>query len=472
MPSPRSAIVVAVALFALVLGTAILSTLATPDSGGVGRDSFGVEAFGQRGLHDTLHALGIPVSRRIAPPEEEMRDATVVLLGPSPSIVGFNSLYLSRLMPWVEAGGRIVVAPRPPRRDEPDPDPDERRSTPTRVRPVPWAEALGLEGLEIEDAAPRAPSPRTDADKPLAERGREIVEELLEGPTGPGVVLADAECTGRWSPFSGDLRRIALPAARRLHIAATADGEVATLRLVPPRDDTVDAPESAADKGELPRRPVAALAGETPLDEPLVVAAEYARGSGSIVVIADPALVSNRYLVQADNSVAAVRLLAPDGGPVVFEEFFHGLGPRGQVLWLLTRPGFAAVGAGILATVLLVVWRKGTRLGPPLADRPVERRGIGEYLDAMGHLLSLGGGDHRAIVADVRDGVVRQLNTEFGLPPEHRERGRLEAAMARRDPARARRVAETIEAVDRALDGASWTTQSTLQTLRRLAQCL
>lgn len=451
MPSPRSAIVAAVALLALVLGTAILSTLAPPDSGGVGRDSFGVEAFGQRGLHDTLAALGIRVTRRIAPPEAEIPGATFVLLGPSPSIVGFNSLYLSRLMPWIEAGGRIVIAPLPPRRD--DPDPDETRSERTRVRPVPWAEALGLEGLTIEDGVPRAPSRRADGDKPLADRGREIVAGLLEGPTGTGLVLADAECTGRWSRFSSDIRRVALPAGRRLHVAASADGEVATLRLVPPRD-------------------VAALPGDAPLDEPLVVAAEYARGAGSIVVIADPALVSNRYLAPADNAVAAVRLLAPDGRAVVFDEFFHGLGPRGQVLWLLTRPGFAAVAAGILATVLLVVWRQGTRLGPPLADRPLERRSIGEYLDAMGHLLSLGGGDRRAIVADVRDGVVCQLNAEHGLPPEHRAIDRLEAVMARRDPARARRVAATLASVDRALESSTWTTPATLQSLRRLAQCL
>ena len=203
-----------------------------------------------------------------------------------------------------------------------------------------------------------------------------------------------------------------------------------------------------------------------------VIAAAFARGAGAIVVIADPALVANRFLGQADNAVAAVRLLAPDSRPVIFDEFHHGLGPRGRPLWLVTRPGYGAVAAALLATVLLVVWREGTRLGPPIADRPIERRGIGEYLDAMGNLLSQGGGDRRAIVADVRAGVASQLAVRAGLPPEEGDLDRLEAALARRDPTRARATVATLRDVDRFLAENRWTTARTLETLRRLTQCL
>jgi hypothetical protein len=113
MPSPRSAIIIAVLLVVVVIATATLSMLAPPDSGGVGRDSYGVEAQGYRGLLDTFTALGIPAVRQLAPPSPRVSGATFVLLGPSRTILGYNPTYLTDLRPWVEQGGRLVVAATP-----------------------------------------------------------------------------------------------------------------------------------------------------------------------------------------------------------------------------------------------------------------------------------------------------------------------------------------------------------------------
>jgi len=127
---------------------------------------------------------------------------------------------------------------------------------------------------------------------------------------------------------------------------------------------------------------------------------------------------------------------------------------------------------GLLGAVLLTVWREGTRLGPPIADRPVSRRGIGEYLDAMGHLLSRGRRDRAGIVREVRDGVLRELNVRVGLPPEHVDLDQLQGKLARRDPIRARHVVDTIRAVDRDVGRSDWSTSHTLNTIRRLTACL
>lgn len=457
MPSPRNtarnAIVAAVLLFVVVLATAILATLATPDSGGVGLDSYGVEAFGHRGIHDTLSALGIPVSRRTAPPLPDLPAVTLVLLGPNPSIVGFNSRYLTDLMPWVEAGGRVVVAPVPPRGSEACGR--ERKTACMPVKPVELTTILGLEGLEVVDDGPavgETPKP----DRSFFGRGRRVIEGLFRSGVTPDAWLTDVDCTGGWAEFADDIRRIALPAGRRLRLECGEHRPVATLVAAADADDGPPEAERPAG-GDRSRR---------------VIAAAFARGAGSIVVVADPALLANRFLGQSDNAVVGIRLLSGDSLPVVFDEFHHGLGPRGQPLWLATRPGYGIVAAGLLATALLVVWRQGTRLGPPMVERPVERRGIGEYLDAMGNLLSRGGGDKRTIVADIRDGIVHELNIQAGLPPEHDSLDRLEAALARRDPERARKAMAVIRDVDRALAGATWTDRRTLDTLRRLTQCL
>jgi len=450
MPSARNAILAAVLLFGLTLATAILATLAPPDSGGCGRDSYGVEAFGQRGIHDTLAALGIPVSRRTPPPLPDLPAATLVLLGPNRSIVGFNSRYLTDLMPWVEAGGRVVVAPLPPgeKRD------GECKTACLPARPAELATILGLEGLDVIDRGPAADGTSAERDRSFAGRTRRFVKALGAGLTVESWLTA-VSCTGDWAGFAAEIRRVAVPAGRQLGLDCRNLKPTATL-VTAVETSAGDAPQPPTDGDRAPR----------------VLAAAFTRGAGSIVVIAEPALLANRFLGQADNAVVAVRLLAPASLPVVFDEFHHGLGPRGQPLWLATRPGYGIVAAGLLATVLFAIWRQGTRLGPPVADRPVDRRGIGEYLDAMGNLLSRGGGDKRTIVADVRAGVVQELNLRAGLPPEHDSLDRLEAALARRDPARARQVVAVIRDVDQALASSTWSNRATLDTLRRLTQCL
>jgi len=470
MPSPRSAITIAVLLFVVVIATATLSTLAPPDSGGVGRDSYGVEAHGYRGLFDTLAALGIPAVRQLAPPSPQVPGATFVLLGPSRTILGYNSTYLTSLRPWVEQGGRLVVAATPKNWQVQSDAGDDSGKSPTRqrgpednpvVRPMMLPEILGLDGVVIEDRGSSLPGATPpDDDSSLIARGRRAVEEGLAGAGERKIWLSDVVSSGNWLSLSAEVRQIALPVDRRCAIVITPPASglpalkpVATLCTTGAGGAAAETPAGTSADGRM-------------------IAGEFAVGKGSIVVIADPSFLANRYLGEADNAVAAVRIVAPRGERVVIDEFFHGLGPRGNSLSLLTRPGYAVLALGLLGAVLLTVWREGTRLGPPIADRPVSRRGIGEYLDAMGHLLSRGQRDRAGIVAEVRDGVLRELNIRVGLPPEHVDLDQLQGKLARRDPIRARHVVDTIRAVDRDVGRSDWSTSHTLNTIRRLTACL
>ncbi|MEI7861683.1 MAG: DUF4350 domain-containing protein [Planctomycetota bacterium] len=470
MPSPRSAITIAVLLFVVVIATATLSTLAPPDSGGVGRDSYGVEAHGYRGLFDTLAALGIPAVRQLAPPSPQVPGSTFVLLGPSRTILGYNSTYLTSLRPWVEQGGRLVVAATPKNWQVQSDAGDDSGKSPTRqrgpednpvVRPMMLPEILGLDGVVIEDRGSSLPGATPpDDDSSLIARGRRAVEEGLAGAGERKIWLSDVVSSGNWLSLSAEVRQIALPVDRRCAIVITPPASglpalkpVATLCTTGAGGAAAETPAGTSADGRM-------------------IAGEFAVGKGSIVVIADPSFLANRYLGEADNAVAAVRIVAPRGERVVIDEFFHGLGPRGNSLSLLTRPGYAVLALGLLGAVLLTVWREGTRLGPPIADRPVSRRGIGEYLDAMGHLLSRGRRDRAGIVREVRDGVLRELNVRVGLPPEHVDLDQLQGKLARRDPIRARHVVDTIRAVDRDVGRSDWSTSHTLNTIRRLTACL
>jgi len=322
-------------------------------------------------------------------------------------------------------------------------------------------EILGLDGVVIEDRGSSLPGATPpDDDSSLIARGRRAVEEGLAGAGERKIWLSDVVSSGNWLSLSAEVRQIALPVDRRCAIVITPPASglpalkpVATLCTTGAGGAAAETPAGTSADGRM-------------------IAGEFAVGKGSIVVIADPSFLANRYLGEADNAVAAVRIVAPRGERVVIDEFFHGLGPRGNSLSLLTRPGYAVLALGLLGAVLLTVWREGTRLGPPIADRPVSRRGIGEYLDAMGHLLSRGQRDRAGIVAEVRDGVLRELNVRVGLPPEHVDLDQLQGKLARRDPIRARHVVDTIRAVDRDVGRSDWSTSHTLNTIRRLTACL
>jgi hypothetical protein len=213
--------------------------------------------------------------------------------------------------------------------------------------------------------------------------------------------------------------------------------------------------------------------GEDAGSEPQLLVAVLRQGAGEIVVVADPAIFTNRLIARADNSVLAVNLLSPERQDVVFDEFYHGLAVRGNPLYLLTRPGFAAVTIGLLLLVGALAWRAAVFLGPPLGDTQTKRRDIGEYVLAMGDFFSRGRDSRRFIVHELRDGVLRQVCRELRLPMDTLDVDAITSALARRDRSRAERLATTIREVDAdlALRG-DYPRSSFLPVMQRLANCL
>ena len=81
-----------------------------------------------------------------------------------------------------------------------------------------------------------------------------------------------------------------------------------------------------------------------------------------MAVMAVPAIASNWLLGEADNSVLAAQLMTLGQQRVIMDEFYHGLTIRGNALWLLTRPGYAALALAIAALVSVWIWRSATFL--------------------------------------------------------------------------------------------------------------
>jgi len=196
-------------------------------------------------------------------------------------------------------------------------------------------------------------------------------------------------------------------------------------------------------------------------------------GAGEIVVLAEPDLLSNRLIAEADNSVLAANLLAPRGDAVVFDEFYHGLAVRGNPLYLLTRAGFAASTVGLLLFVGAGAWRAAVFLGPPLNEAKRSRRDIGEYVSAMAQFFSRGRGSRRFLAGEVRDGVLRQICHELKLPMDTLELDVIVQALERRDRERARRLENAVHEVNATLAaGGEYPRARFVPVMQRLASCL
>jgi hypothetical protein len=128
----------------------------------------------------------------------------------------------------------------------------------------------------------------------------------------------------------------------------------------------------------------AALPAIGPARRPLLVTARA--GRGSVALLADPGVLQNRRLGQADAAALGLALAGgPGGRPVAFLETVHGYGTaRGfgglptRVKWLL---------AGLALAALAAVWAVGRRLGPPEdPERPLPPPRV-EYVDALAAAL-------------------------------------------------------------------------------------
>jgi hypothetical protein len=103
-------------------------------------------------------------------------------------------------------------------------------------------------------------------------------------------------------------------------------------------------------------------------------------GSGRIVAVAEPDVVSNRLLDDGDNAAFALALVGPPDRPVVFLEAVHVGGGGG----LAALPAGARwAGLGMIVALAVGVWAAAGRFGPPeplvRALRPARR----EHVEAI-----------------------------------------------------------------------------------------
>lgn len=442
MVSVRSAIVSAILLFVMAIGFSIINMTKTPDSGGFNNDSFGTRGRGFRALYETFDELDIAVQRELAPPgAKSFPEGTYVILEPSPIMAGTEPSYLQNLRAWVEEGGRIVIAPSVAR------DFSIRMQLKQLNSPLPTVlESLGLNGIQLVEQFTDVPGHnegerRSERDGKSAE---EVVGDLFESlnELSPTLRAIDVDVTGDFGIINSTVQTLTVPAANLMTLVC-------------------------------PEAPDGAVTCTFTSEEPQMVAARFKRGRGEIIVVSDPILFTNRLMAKSDNSLLATYVMTPDGAPVTFDEFYHGLGVRGNPLYLLTQPSYAITFFAILLALGLWVWRYAIFPGPPLPDDTIQRRDIGEYIQAMARFFTQGSAGHNRLLQEVRNGVLRQISVQAGLPPDTGDVERISDVVAKKDTERSNMILEATRFVDDALaSGKKLSEKHTLEAMRRMSACL
>jgi hypothetical protein len=486
----RSILITAIAIAILALVGSLISFLQPPDQGGLGMDTYGTRAQGYRAAFETLQELNFDVSRALNPPNDTVdQTTTLVLWAPQNDLVQIEPIYLQRLRQWIRNGGRLIVAPQAKR------DSEDRLRTATQfefVKQTTVFKEIGLPEIETtvrdlsqvsgssgnSDSAhaslTNAPAAQDrDSDSFKGELDRYLFPTLF--PTQTMKVQTDGKLVDICSAVS----TLELPT--RVQVLdfdlSKPDGRI-VIPLGPQasieQQDSNARQRAEADQNskKWPER----WPNQPPNAQPqklAVLAAQFKLGAGDVIVVSDPAIFDNRLVSLADNAVLAVDLMGHPRQPIVWDEFYHGLTVRGNPLFLLTRSYYGLVAGMIVALTACWVWRKSVFLGPPLADSEVMRRTLAEYVEAMASFFKRGSESLSFMLEELRRGVLWSLRRKFGSPKEYEIAEDVAAAVACRDPEKARKLLNAVAQADLLLSSSSRAKQrDILEAAKDILDCL
>ncbi|MDQ1372853.1 MAG: hypothetical protein QOJ09_191 [Actinomycetota bacterium] len=217
--------------------------------------------------------------------------------------------------------------------------------------------------------------------------GRLVLAGALSAPAAGA--LLDGQV--RWEPTSSTVARPVAPAVAGL-------GDLAALGTV----RTAGEGAFTDTGGALP----VLAAGQR------AVAAIGRAGAGTIVVLSDPSPLQNRLLSAAGNAAFGLAAAGDSPRPVVFSEAGHGYGRRSGVDALPSGWRWALLGG--LVAVLVWIWSRGRRLGPPDTDDEEPAPSRRAYVDAMAATL-LRTGDPAGAIAPVQAAARQQIARRAGV---------------------------------------------------------
>lgn len=256
----------------------------------------------------------------------------------------FTDNDVTSLLRWVSHGGRLVVIDR---------NPTKELKTTTSAWKIDVAESPDIDLFSIDPSDQKQMTAGTDAARPVQ-------------PTiyTSGVNAVQASRFSGWVTFE--------------RVSETGAGYGTGSDSPPPAarvaENLVAEPTSDA--------PVVNVVGN---QKNLLVDVPY--GSGRIVYLADPYIVSNAGIRIVDNAQLAINLVTVNGGTVAFDEYHQGYGANANRLFqYFEGTPVIAIFVDCALLVGLIFISQSRRFARPLPEKEPDRLSKLEYVTAMAEL--------------------------------------------------------------------------------------
>ncbi len=396
---------------------------------------------GLRALHDFLSESGYKVIRWRETPKKLLGDSgklvkTFVVVGQTQ--IALENDDQNSLRDWVTAGGRLVIIDR-----------------------------------KLNDLAPESAGWRIDAS----------TLEIPNGETDPANLTQMTDNVTALQPVQPTVLTSSVQSVLPSRFAAR-------LRIQPPaeKDDSNERPRGVVGSGVVISQPRHYWGKDddnpppevtTPSSSPAPVVhiadsrggllVDYSYGSGKVVILSDPYIVSNGGIKLSDNLQLAINTIAARDGVIAFDEYHQGRG--------VTQNAFAAYFSGtpvlalagqIVLLVLVMLWTSARRFGRPLPLPQVDRRSSLEFVASMAELQQRSGAFDLAIeniYTRTRRVLARYAGLDYNSP-----RSEIALRIAARSSIDGHKLETLMRQCEEAINGAPVTSRQSIDLVRRLRE--
>lgn len=358
------------------------------------RSTYNTGATGTRALYDLLAETGKPVSRwqepmSALPVADKNKPQTFVVIGKTRR--EFDDKEIEQLLRWVGEGGKLVIIDREPPSelikttsnwqivndpsDEPpffsfDPS-DQKQMTEKTNAARPAQPTIYTDKINAVQPSRFASSINFER---FDDSGTTKIGTTIPPPPPPPAVKKNFELQVPPPP----------PPARKPTDYGSGTGENSGpgSGITDQSIETDDTDEDKIISAPAPAAPVAHLASEGK-----ILLADFPFGSGEIVYLADPYIVSNGGINLVDNAQAAVNIIASRDGIIAFDEFHQGYGAgENRLLGYFAGTPLTAILWQLAALVGLILLSQSRRFARPLPEHEPNRLSKLEYVAAMAEL--------------------------------------------------------------------------------------
>jgi len=398
---------------------------------------------GLRALHDFLSESGYKIIRWRETPKKLLGESgklvtTFVVVGQTQ--IPFSEDDGNSLRDWVAAGGRLVII--------------DRKLNDLAPSSQGWsivASALELPNNEIDPASSSTMTQGVAALQPVQ-------------PT----ILTSKVQSVMPSRFAARLRIVPPAEKGGMGFGPPVRGAV-TIISSGEEEPPERAPSPRTPSPRTPAIPSSPVPVVHIADKFGALLVDYSYGSGKVVILSDPYMVSNGGIKLDDNLQLAINAITARDGVIAFDEYHQGRG--------VTENAFAAYFAGtpVLAlaaqiglVVLLMLWTNARRFGRPLPLPQVDRRSSLEFVASMAELQERSRAFDLAI-ENIYTRTRRVLARHAALD-YNSSRSEIAARVGERSSIDAQKLETLMRQCEEAINGAPISVRQSIDLVRRLRE--